>query len=154
MDGEQIAAFEGTTGSLRIGVERYQFPDIVDDEWDSNWLIVSGEADLDGRSWSFREPCLTTFEVEHLADWLDRVVAGQAAQPICGFTEPNLEFERISAEAVRITFWLEALPHWAKPDSDLGDIGFEVPISDALSTTATCLRSILSRFPIRARNDR
>ncbi|WP_295630543.1 hypothetical protein [Novosphingobium sp.] len=152
MGNEPIAAFNGANGSLRIGVDRYQFPDIVDDDWDSNWLIVSGEADLDGRLWSFRNPCLTTFEVERLADWLDCVVARQTAQSICGFTEPNLEFECMSDETVRISFWLEALPPWAKPGSGLGDIGFEVPINDALSTTATCLRNILSRFPIRARN--
>jgi hypothetical protein len=149
---EPVAAFNGANGSLRVGVDRYQFPDIVDDDWDSNWLVVYGEADLDGRAWSFRDPCLTTFEVVRLADWLDHVVARQAAQSICGFTEPNLEFERISDEAIRVSFWLEALPPWAKPGSDLGDIGFEVPINNALSTTATCLRSILSRFPIRARD--
>lgn len=152
VEEEPIAAFKGTNGSLRIGVERYQFPDIADDEWDSNWLIVSGEADLDGCSWAFQDPCLTTFEVERLAAWLDDVVAGKSAQSICGFTEPNLEFECVSQEAVRVSFWLEALPPWADQDSDLGDVDFEVPIDDALSVAASGLRRIINRFPIRARN--
>ncbi|WP_144096040.1 hypothetical protein [Croceicoccus sediminis] len=154
MRDEPTAAFNGTNGSLRIGVERYQFPDIVDDEWDSNWLIVAGEADLDGRSWSFRDPCLTTFEVERLANWLDGIAVHEPVRSICGFTEPNLEFECVSDKSVRISFSMEALPPWAPPDSDVGDIGFEVPIDNALSATASCLRRMLSRFPIRAGNVR
>jgi hypothetical protein len=62
VENEALASFEGPTGSLRIGVERYQFPEITDDEWNSNWLIITGEAVLEDKSWSFRDPCLTTFE--------------------------------------------------------------------------------------------
>lgn len=147
---DPVAAFNGPNGSLRIAVERYQFPDITDDEWDSNWLVVAGEADLKGKSWSFRDPCLTTFEVERLAYWLDGVAAREPVGSICGFTEPNLEFECVSDKSVRISFWLEALPPWARHDSDLGDVGFYVPIDGTLSATAACLRRMLSRFPIRA----
>ena len=147
---DPVAAFNGTNGSLRIGVERYQFPDITEDEWDSNWLVVAGKADLDGKSWSFRDPCLTTFEVERLADWLDGVAARKPVGSICGFTEPNLEFECVSDKSIRISFWLEALPPWARQDSCVGDVGFDVPIDETLSATVACLRRMLSRFPIRA----
>ena len=31
--------------------------------WDANWLVVRGEIGTsDGRSWSFTDPCLTTWE--------------------------------------------------------------------------------------------
>lgn len=146
------AVFEGSRGSLRIGVERYQFPEITDDYWDSNWLIITGDAVLDDKSWSFRDPCLTTFEMERLADWLDQVSSGQCEKAFCGFTEPNLDFERVSATAVRVAFSLEALPPWSKRDGDFGEIGFEVPINDRLIAAASSLRAFLTGFPIRARN--
>lgn len=152
MEKEALATFEGPTGSLRIGVERYQFPKITDDDWDSNWLIINGDAVLDGKSWTFRDPCLTTFEMERLANWLDQVFSGKVEKAFCGFTEPNLDFERVSDVADRIAFSLEALPPWSKRDGDLGEIGFNVPIDDRLGAAASCLRAFLTRFPIRARD--
>ncbi len=149
MENEGLAIFEGSNGSLRIGVDRYQFPEITDDDWDSNWLMVHGDAVLDGKGWSFSDPCLTTFELERLADWLDQVSRGRAEKPFCGFTEPNLDFKRVSDDEVRIAFSLEALPPWRKRD---GEIGFNVPINDQLGAAANSLRALLTRFPIRARN--
>lgn len=152
VENEAYAIFEGSTGSLRIGVERYQFPEITDDDWDSNWLIVNGNAVIDGKSWSFRDPCLTTFEMARLADWLDQVSSGGDGEPFCGFTEPNLDFERVSDTAVRIAFSLEALPPWSKRGGDFGAIGFNIPIDERLGAAASSLRALLTRFPIRARN--
>lgn len=152
VENEAHAIFEGSTGSLRISVERYQFPEITDDDWDSNWLIINGDAVLDGKSWSLRDPCLTTFEMERLADWLDHVSSGGDEKAFCGFTEPNLDFERVSDVAVRIAFSLEALPPWSKRDGDFGAIGFNIPIDDRLGAAASSLRALLTRFPIRARN--
>lgn len=137
---------------MRLAIEDYQFPHITDDEWDSNWLIVVGEAELDGKRWQFRDPCLTTFEMKRLAEWLDQVATGQAEQQFCGFTEPNLDFEQTSNKCVRIAFSLESLPPWSARDGDFGDLGFEVPIDGRLAMAASNLRSILAKFPVRARN--
>lgn len=152
MESEALATFRGPTGSLRISVERYQFPEITDDEWDSNWLIVCGDAELDGKSWTFRDPCLTTFELEHLANWLDQVFKDEAKNEYCDFTEPNLGFERLSELEVRIAFSLESLPPWYESDGDFGEIGFNIPINDQLPAAANSLRALLDRFPIRAQN--
>jgi hypothetical protein len=152
VESETLASFQGPWGSLRIGVAGYQFPGIANDEWDSNWLIVTGDAVLDGRSWSFRDPCLTTFEMRRLAEWLDQVVAGRADQASCGFTEPNLDFEQVSREAIRIGFSLEALPPWVNHESDFGEIGFSIPIDSQLEAAANNLRTLLARFPVRAGN--
>ncbi|MBC9031834.1 hypothetical protein IAG41_05475 [Sphingomonas sp. JC676] len=152
VENEAPATFEGPTGSLRIGVERYQFPEITGDDWDSNWLIINGDAVLDGKSWTFRDACLTTFEMERLADWLDQVSSGKVENAFCGFTEPNLDFERVSDVAVRIAFSLEALPPWSKRDSDFGEIGFNVPIDNRVGAAANSLRALLTRYPVRARD--
>ena len=151
MECETLAVFEGPAGSLRVRVERYQFPEITKDEWDSNWLIIRGDVDLDGKSWSYRDPCLTTFEMERLADWLDHIAAGEAENAFCGFTEPNLDFEQLSRDAIRIGFSLEALPPWIDSDADFGEIGLIVPIDKRLAAAASSLRGLLARFPVRAR---
>jgi hypothetical protein len=150
MDIEELAIFEGTSGSLCIGVERYQFPEITDEFWDSNWLIIKGDAVLDGKRWSFSDACLTTFELKRLADWLDQVSDGEAEKPFCGFIEPNLDFERLSDAEVRIAFSFEALPPWEKRDVGLSEIGFNIPIDDRLGVAANSLRALVTRFPIRA----
>lgn len=67
VENKEKAIFKGPTGSLRIGVERYQFPEITDGYWDTSWLIITGDAVVNGQSWSFRDPCLITFEMERLA---------------------------------------------------------------------------------------
>jgi len=150
MENDRLAIFEGPTGALHLEVEGYQFPDVLNDEWDSNWLIITADAVLDGKSWRFRDPCLTTFELQRLAGWLDQVAAGTAEQNFCGFTEPNLDFERVSDVSIRIGLSLEALPPWANQGGDLGDVGFEVPIGEQLKTAAASLRRFLSKFPVRA----
>jgi hypothetical protein len=154
MGNEPQAVFEGPKGSLRLSVECYQFPENADDWWDSNWLIITGDAVIDGKPWFFRDPCLTTFEIERLADWLDQVAAGQAERSFCGFTEPNLDFERLSNEAIRVAFSLESLPPWGDPGGDFGEFGFTIPIDDRLATAASNLRKLLSQFPVRSRDTR
>lgn len=143
--------FDGPKGSLRLCVEGYQFPNLLNEEWDSDWLMVVGEAVLDGKLWRFRDPCLTTFEVERLADWLDQIAAGGAKRAFCGFTEPNLDFERRSDQSIRIGFSMEALPPWVDHESDFGAIGFDVPITDDLKIAARSLRTLLSLYPVRVR---
>ncbi|WP_298397063.1 hypothetical protein [Sphingobium sp.] len=152
MSEQIVAKFEGSGGSLRLGVEGYQFPHILDDDWDSNWLIIVGEAEIGNRSWRFRDACLTTFEMERLADWLDAATTGKQSNPFCGFTEPNLDFERVSNEAIRIGFSLEAAPPWSSEDDDFGTHGFEVPVNDRLGLAATDLRRLLQTYPVRARH--
>ena len=148
------AVFEGPAGALRLGIDGYQFPHNVDDAWDSNWLIVTGEAVLGGQRWDFRDPSLTTFELERLADWLDRLVAGAEQPAFCGFTEPNLDFRRLSDQSLRVAFSLEAQPPWAELKDDFGAHGFEVPIASGIAAAAQALRQLLALFPVRARAPR
>jgi hypothetical protein len=146
------AVFEGATSSLRLGIERYEFPEIVDDEWDSNWLIVTGQVELDQKPWRFRDACLATFEIQQLAEWLDNVASNKGKQAFCAFIEPTLGFEQTSDGIIRIGFSLEALPPWETRDSDFGEIGFDVPIDERLKVAANSLRQLLTQFPVREHN--
>ncbi len=139
----------GRRASLRLSVLRYQFPQITTDEYDANWLIIRGHVSLDQRSWSFRDPCLTTFEVRQLADWLDRLARGDEVEPSCAFIEPNLRFEKLSDRAIRVSFALESAPPWAKPGDPWNEHGFEVLIEKHLETAAGQLRAQLRAFPER-----
>lgn len=102
----------------------YQYPS-VSGGWDGNWLLVRGEVGLDdGRSWSFTDPCLTTWEARSLGEWLRAVaendvpagdVPAGGGEPF-GFTEPNLALSLAARSGdrytVRIHLSLESRPSW------------------------------------------
>lgn len=138
----------GLNGSLRLNLVKYEFPSITDDEWDSNWLVVFGEVCLDGQVWQFEDPCLTTFEVARLADWLVNVFEGAETSDI-GFIEPNLQFDIQGRTTVRVSFAFGSAPPWAGKDDEWDKHGFEVAIGPQLAEAAKALRRQLIHFPER-----
>ncbi|GAA5175004.1 hypothetical protein GCM10023321_80070 [Pseudonocardia eucalypti] len=97
----------------------YQYSS-VSGGWDGNWLLVRGEVGLDdGRSWSFTDPCLTTWEARSLGEWLRAVADGDVpvtdGEPF-GFTEPNLALSLAERSddryTVRIHLALGSCPPW------------------------------------------
>jgi hypothetical protein len=151
----------GPGGSyLELHVVGYQFPGRTphpgDFDWDANWLIVDGRASDGERSWNFRDPCLLTIEGQELVVWLDAVAADRPGLDATNFTEPNLEFRRMSAPSeppvVRVTLRLEARPPWAtgvaEEDWDSTWLEFGAQHDD-LRAAAAELRSELARYPRR-----
>ena len=135
--------------SLRLRIADYQFPDIDDDEGDANWLLIEGVVDLAGRGWRCRDPCLTTFEANRLADWLDACANGTPKDPYCDVIEPNLQFELIDPKTLRIAFALEVAPPWSERGDDWTMHGFELRVGPLLTQAATELRNQLRQFPVR-----
>ena len=90
------------------------------------------------------------FEAE-LADWMDAQAKGTAEQAFCAFTEPNLQFERTSASAIRVRFSHESAPSWAEPHYGEIEYGIDIPVGPGLSMAAEQLRGQLARFPVRGR---
>lgn len=107
---------------------------------------------LDGRSWKFLDPCLLTWEVARFSDWLLKKSRGEKTQINVGFTEPNLEIDCFSDQAIRIFFELEARPEWAPCDgAGMMDLYFEMTSSSQqFKTAAENLEQQLAKFPIRA----
>jgi hypothetical protein len=134
---------------FRLIIAGYQFPDNNNDEWDSDWLFIDGSVRLNGKEWSFRDPCLTTFEAADLADWLIACAEGKASEPYCAFTEPNLHFDLVDAQTMRISFALESAPPWAKQGDDWTKRGFNLSVGAALVKAAADLRDQLQNFPLR-----
>jgi hypothetical protein len=144
----------------------YQFPAIATPgDWDANWLMVEGTVRLaNGESWSFRDPCLTTWEASSLAEWL-RQVADGSVQPsafpsedderLLVFTEPNLAFSLAAREqgglTIRVHFSVESLPPWLH-DHDMDMFDFFVSLNvdkAALQSAIQAWASELTAFPAR-----
>jgi hypothetical protein len=141
----QGADFRNGNSWFRLRVVGYQFPD-ADNVDDANWLMINGECSLEGRQWAFTDPCLETWDLVELANWLEALAAGQAAPMVLAFTEPNLEFQVVGGNALRIVFSLESAPgrDFRAPESQRR---FDMPITPDLAVIAESLRDQSSRFP-------
>jgi len=141
---------------LELSASGYQFPEITDDYWDSNWLMVSGKVQHPNGSWKFIDPCLTAFELEQLASWFDDVPAGNADPDLGHFTEPNLQFSCILGPEpfIEVRIAHESAPPWLVGDARMEGVRLEFPVAmNDVRATATELRDLVSRFPVRGRAD-
>jgi hypothetical protein len=138
---------------LELDVVGYQFPNADLDGWDSEWLIVAGAVSCDRGKWKFRDPCLTTFELQALAEWF-RSLTNEGSSSDIGFTEPNLSFARTgagTAEELVISFAQESTPPWATEQEKYGEgfsIGFPSALNDCAALAAG-IDTILKQFPVR-----
>ncbi len=136
---------------FELDVVGYQFPDAELDGWDSEWLRVDGVVSCDRGKWTFRDPCLTTFELKALADWL-RSTPTEGSGKAIGFTETNLSFARPSlVEGLVISFAQECAPPWATEQERYGE-GFSIRFPFGLNectALALGLEKILEKFPVR-----
>ena len=80
---------------FRLEIIGYQFPDILDRYWDSNWLNVRVDGKNASGSWSVEDSCLLTFEVESLASWLIDFAKDKTLNRQKIFTEPSPQFRFI-----------------------------------------------------------
>jgi hypothetical protein len=144
-------------GSIfQLDIVGYQFPELHDEEWDSNWLRIRTHVSLPEGSWSVTDPTLLTYEVVELADWLDAVANGNQKTSSLWFVEPNLEFEIAHGEDkekfLRVNFAIELLPPWEPRFTENGGNIYSVnfPIAEVdLHAAAESLRAQLQRFPQR-----
>lgn len=90
--------------SVELRPTRYQFPASSSEpgDWDANWLEIHGRVStVAGESWTFDDPCLTTWEAREIGDWLRAVADGrvpvigapaQDSEELLTFTEPDIGF--------------------------------------------------------------
>jgi hypothetical protein len=142
---------------FELTVLGYQFPAIVDDEWDSNWLNIRIHAQTERGGWSATDPSLLTADVAALADWLQAIAEGKIeAGDELEFMEPNLSFgltgESGDEVALRIWLELESRPPWAA-SGVVGERDCWIDLDvhrDDLHRAADDLREQLQKFPPRA----
>jgi hypothetical protein len=119
----------GNEFSLRI--LNYQYPDENVDKWDSNWLHIETETSIDGRTWRSVEPCLLTWEVAWLYQWLENITQGDNTNLEVSFLEPNLLFRCLGTSdnkiRIRVYFELGSRPIWAvSNECGLEDLWVEI----------------------------
>ena len=146
----KLQASNGNAFEMRI--IGYQFPDMTDCEYDSNWLIIEIDVIHPEGRWRARDPSMLTTEVATLSRWLRNHDHSSKKPRSCGFIEPNLEF-RFSddREALRVYFDLESRPDWIIDKAHFdGDVFVDFPIAELdLKTAADDLDCQLRKFPIR-----
>jgi hypothetical protein len=160
-----------TTGAVvELSPRSYEFgPSSEPEDWDANWLVIAGHVALpDGRSWSFNDPCLTTWEARELGSWLESVAAGDV-EPfdfsggedarLLMFTEPVVGFSlasRVGASVtLRVHFSLESEPPWRADeldddDTELFDYFVELKLTTgSVAEAAAAWDAELAAFPVR-----
>jgi hypothetical protein len=139
--------------SFELAVQGYQCLDVTEDPWNSNWLVVIGTIRDAERPWLFVEPCLTTFELVELADWLETLRQGGETPDVCSFMEPNLRFSysNVPEPAIQVRFAQDSAPSWlTDPEARRAGVTLSFPVSsNDLIVAAGGLRSILREYPIR-----
>lgn len=107
----------GRNDAVELRVDGYEFPDIENDEWDSNWLNVRTSVEMERGTWSSLNPSLLTHDVSELADWLNGIAEGRDVDRELDFLDPNLAFELWEGGSylvtLRVYFELESRPPWA-----------------------------------------
>jgi len=142
--------------SLSLTISGYQFPEIENDSRDSSWLNVTGKVEHPRGSWTFVDPCMLTYELEGLCDWLESVAANpNTSHQSMYFLEPNLGFHVVRANEqaiLRVNLSLECSPPWREDREEwLNGVDLDFPLeSNDLVTAARVLREQLSRYPQRA----
>ncbi len=162
----RIGTQGATVSLLPVG---YQYPALAargEHDWDANWLVIGGEVRSDGgHTWSFTEPCMTTWEAARLGDWLREVasggvepalVDGPADDRVLAFTEPTLAFGLVSRRGqdvvLRFHLSLDAQAPAADDHNPTGLTEYVVPIAVSLADLTAAARSWfdeLASFPAR-----
>jgi hypothetical protein len=149
----RLNSFDGS--SLELKILGYEFPDIATEDYDSNWLIIEINVTHPKEQWSSRAPCLLTYEVARLADWLENIAHGEETSSTQSFVEPHLKFQLVdpeSSKSLLIFFDMEAksdlMPSNQEPVEDLW-IKFQI-LDLNLEAAAKSLRQQLVKYPQRA----
>ena len=138
---------------VELKITNYQFPDINDGDWDGNWLNIYLNVKSKAGHWQTLHPSLTTWEVQELINWFDKLSKNVRPKYIVmSFTEPNLLFELVNGsdtdkKTFRIKFNLESRPQSATDDKEY----FVECVADnkELKRLASDLKKELDKYPVR-----
>ncbi|MDQ3800755.1 MAG: hypothetical protein M3384_15010 [Acidobacteriota bacterium] len=135
---------------LKLSIEDYEFPNLENEPWDSDWLNVKIRVKHPEGSWKAIGACLTAFELERLIEWFEKAAEGAEVEKYLSFTEPCLKFEIVKKEpgTLRIFFSYELAPPWIKTYEEEFFIDFVVTGKE-LKRAAEDLRKELGKFPVR-----
>jgi len=140
--------------SFSLEIVGYEFPNIIDKYYDSNWLMVKVGVTTEDKKWFAIDPCVLTFEVDELIDWFENVKNESIQYQKIVFIEPFLKFERLEGDCsqliLRIYLSLKGLPTRKRPFEPQKEIVLEFDLNylDEISIVND-LRIQLQKYPQR-----
>ncbi len=139
--------------TVEFKITNYQFPEITDCEYDSNWLLVYLKVKSDYGNWETIDPSLLVRDLKDIIEWFEQLSNDiETDSDSLVFMEPNLEFELIKNQSdlktVRIIFDLESRPQNANDDKEYY-VDCEMDNAE-LKKVAKELKKELESFPERA----
>lgn len=154
------AALTNDRFRLEMSVAGYEFPAILDDPEDSNWLVirVALQSVHGAWRWQVEDAGALTWELDGCIGWLFDLSEGRpVAQEFYGFSEPDILFETIRGEdggllglAVQLMDEFQPPTKVLVPrQNNIVSLRFHTP-PDVLRAFAEALAADLARFPQRA----
>ncbi|PZQ90600.1 MAG: hypothetical protein DI534_05185 [Leifsonia xyli] len=148
---------------VRLEPVRYEFPDLVGVEYDSDWLVIRGRARSDDGEWSFEDPSLLVDEALSFGEWMRSAARGDApvlepdgnghTEPTTTTIEPNLGFGVAGYTRDGLTIRVFLVHESAPPHEPDGRPRFFLDLttsSAALTQAAADWQAALARFPKRS----
>ena len=76
--------------SIELNIINYQYPDLIDEPHDCNWLIVNVKVLSNFGDWEATDPALLTFDFEKMIEWFDNLSKNiEPKNTELIFTEPS-----------------------------------------------------------------
>ncbi|MBZ0281136.1 MAG: hypothetical protein K8L97_10365 [Anaerolineae bacterium] len=144
---------------IEMSVAAYEFPDVTDDAYDANWLVIGIALQLVYGAWRWRveDAGALTWELQDCIRWLERLSRGEAVESeTCGFSEPDISFETIRNEDGEIIgLTMNLMDEFQPPtkvliprENNVVSLRFHTP-PDVLRAFAESLSADLAKFPQR-----
>jgi hypothetical protein len=137
---------------LELVVLGYQHPDLHEDRWGSNWLIVNGTVTTPGgEHWRFSEPCLTTFELADCAEWIEALAENGRHPSTFAFAEPNLTLSYTPwPRTLHVTLKGGSAPPSAGDTERQRGVTLDFPLNEVdPRDVVDQIRSVLADYPVR-----
>lgn len=125
-------------------VHGYQFPELIDEPYDADWLDVRVHVTHPSGVFSRIKPCLLTFEVQRLIEWI-RTYPSSTVEAL-HFLEPCLSLEAVDGRRLRVRLAHGLAPDWATAGAWSEEFEFG---PDKRSAAEEALRLACERFPVR-----
>jgi len=153
------ARLENDRFRLEISVVGYEFPDMVDDPDDANWLLIRLvlQSQFGAWRWQVEDAGALTWELADGVQWLLRLSAGEPVErEQCGFSEPDIAFEAIRGEDGQVIgLSVQLMDEFQPPtkvlvprENNIVSLRFHTP-PNILRAFADDLTSELNHFPLR-----
>jgi hypothetical protein len=153
------AILENDRFRLELAVAGYEFPDVVKDAYDANWLLIRAALQSVHGAWRWQveDAGALTWELEGCITWLRALGTGEHVETEqWEFSEPDISFEAIRQDDGRVIgLGVNLMDEFQPPtkvlvprQGNVASLRFHAP-PDILNALADGLAVELARFPQR-----